>query len=102
MPLVTGVGNPVTPRLNVGLPWPNPARGDAAMSLAFELSSPDVITLRVFDAAGRLVAERPPVGYAEGGHAITWDPGIEHSGVYSVRIETALGLASTRRWVVAR
>ncbi len=101
-PVVSGVPHPTAPEWKVGAPWPNPARGGAAMSLAFTLSAPDAVTLRLADASGRLVAERPPVVYPEGAHAINWEPEIRRSGVYFVRIETARGLIETRRWVVAR
>ena len=101
-PAVSGVNGPQTPRLSVGAPWPNPARGGTAMSLAFTLSAPEVVTLRFVDAAGRLVAERPPAAYGEGTHTVVWDPDLPHSGVYFVRIETAQGLVNARRWVVAR
>jgi len=101
-PLVSGVGNPGTPRLNVGLPWPNPARGGTVMSLAFTLSMPEAVTLRLVDAAGRLVATRPSEAYGEGTHTVAWDVGPSSSGVYFVRVETAQGLIEARRWVVAR
>lgn len=101
-PAVTGVGQPTTPRLNVGLPWPNPARGGTAMSLGFTLSAPVAVTLRLVDVAGRLVAERPSEAYGEGTHTVVWDPGLPSSGVYFVRLETAQGLIEARRWVVAR
>lgn len=101
-PAVTGVGQPTAPSLNVGAPWPNPARGGTAMSLAFTLSAPEAVTLRLVDAAGRLVAERPSEAYGEGTHTVLWDAGLPSSGVYFVRLETAQGLIEARRWVVAR
>ena len=101
-PLVSGVNQPTPIGLNVGAPWPNPARAGSSMSLSITLSAPERVTLRFIDAAGRLVAERPPVAYDEGTHNVVWDADPPHSGVYFVRVETARGLIAARRWVVVR
>lgn len=101
-PAVSGVIEPATPTLQVGVPWPNPARGGTSMSLDFTLSGPEVVTVRCLDAAGRLVAERPATAYGAGSHTVVWDSGLRDSGVYFLRVETARGVIAARRWVVAR
>lgn len=101
-PAVSGVAPPTTPQLTVGAPWPNPARGGAAMSLAFTLSAPERVALRLVDVSGRLVAEHPPVAYPEGANTLVWEPELRHSGIYFVRIETAQGLIASRRWIITR
>lgn len=101
-PAVSAVGGPTAGPLNLGVPWPNPARGGAAISLAFTLSAPEMVTLQFVDAAGRLLAERPPEAYGEGTHTVVWNAGWPCSGVFFVRLETAQGLKGARRWAVAR
>jgi photosystem II stability/assembly factor-like uncharacterized protein len=75
---------PVTPVLRFIGPWPNPA--GSSTNLVFELERETVITVEVFDAQGRRVAQ--PVlaeRFHEGTATRTWRPGRLTNGIYYIR-----------------
>jgi len=79
-------------------------RGPSPQTVIGVSGTPEVpvVITRTNLGAGRFVAERPPAAYGEGTHTVVWDPGLPHSGVYFVRVQTAQGLIAARRWVVTR
>ncbi len=84
----------------LGAAYPNPTRG--AVTVPFTLDRAQAVTLRVYDAAGRLVAvlaEGKPFG--AGTHALRWDVGSVPAGPYLVRLAAGLAVP-TERVVVLR
>lgn len=83
---------------------PNPATHGA--SIAYDLARPGRVTLRLFDASGRLLrllADEPQPG---GRHQLVWDGrladgAIAAPGVYFFRLETD-GLSGTQKLLVVR
>ncbi|HMB69512.1 MAG TPA: hypothetical protein VKU85_09370, partial [bacterium] len=65
---------PVTERLLLSAPQPNPSRGGSTFRIT--LASPDIVRLVLYDVRGRRVAERDPEAFGEGVHGIWWDPGV--------------------------
>jgi hypothetical protein len=98
-PSATGVA-PDSPRFSFAAPRPNPARG--ATILAFTLPRDGAVTLRIFDAAGRLVRTLAQGGqWSAGAHEMAWDGRdeggrIASPGAYLARIESAGGARSQR------
>jgi hypothetical protein len=93
----TGVGLPGASALQLRAPWPNPASG--AVRLGLELASESVVTVSLFDVAGREVA-RPIAGekFAAGRVTREWRPVGLAPGVYTVRAAIG-GTRLTRRLV---
>lgn len=89
----TPLGVEPTPAANVELApvLPNPSRG--ATRIAFTLTQPSLVHLRVFDVLGREVRELVDGAQAAGLHQVLWD-GAGNSGdamrggVYFYRLET--------------
>jgi hypothetical protein len=62
--------------------------------------------LRLYDAAGREIAQEAMPGLRAGDHSLIWTPGGEQlrrlpSGAYWIRLETPAGRRSAR-WTVIR
>ena len=89
----TGVGISAQQRLlwNMSVVLPNPAADEARVVCGVPLT-----TVEAFDDAGRLVATR-----RVDGHEVTFDVSAWPSGVYLLRLTTALG-SVTKRLVVSR
>ena len=88
-PLAFAVANPV----------PNPAPGRTA--LALELPAAGPVRLRVFDIAGRLVADAFDGTLPAGRHQLAWEAGPAAAGVYFLRLDAA-GRHEVRRVVLTR
>jgi hypothetical protein len=85
----------------LGPPVPNPSRGWGVLS--FTLPRAEAARLEIYDAAGRLVAQRPDRNYGAAGRYVEgWDAGTLPSGVYLVRLVTASGLVARTRWTLVR
>jgi hypothetical protein len=86
------------------LPFPNPA--NPAVNLAFDLDRERELSLSVYDARGRRVAELRRGTFGPGRHAVTW-PGRDQqgrpvaSGVYLVRLSAA-GLEAVQTVTLVR
>jgi hypothetical protein len=80
-------------------PMPNPAREPGAVTLRLALPRAARITLELFDALGRRVAERPPEVLPAGAHVVAWEVGPQPPGLYFVRLNSEAGSATTK-WVV--
>lgn len=101
----TGVGTvPVTtPRIVMAPPRPNPLRVGQTLIVGLSLPDDDHVRLDLFDAAGRVVAERAPVPVAAGDNVeLEWNPGILGAGVYFLRVRTDSGFEGSRRVVLLR
>lgn len=84
-------------------PAPNPARGGAAVTLAFALPEAGRASLAVYDVSGRRVRALLDGTLPAGLQRVAWDRRDDdgravHAGVYFVRVEHA-GAAITRRIV---
>jgi hypothetical protein len=88
-PLAFAVANPV----------PNPAPGRTGLALVLPAAGP--VRLRVFDIAGRLVADAFDADLPAGRHQLTWQAGDTAAGVYFLRLEAA-GRHEVRRVVLTR
>ncbi len=65
---------------------PNPF--NPTTNIAFELDSPGLVEIEIYDPAGRLVESLASGYFAAGRHSITWSPGSRTgSGVYFARME---------------
>ncbi len=102
----TGVGDDrpaAVTRLAQNVPNPFPARGTR---IAFSLREPGEVSLRVFDATGRLVRVLAEGPWPAGAHALDWDGRdlrgrAVASGVYYYRLD-APAFTQTRRMVLLR
>jgi glucose/arabinose dehydrogenase len=89
----TSVPPPARPRTNLAPPVPSPARGSAG--LRYELSSQARVSLRLYDARGRVVRTLVVAeGQGPGPHAVLWDGRDDlgrqaHPGLYFARLEVA-------------
>jgi hypothetical protein len=90
--------------LRLDAPRPNPVRGTAAIT--FALPREAKVTIRLYDVAGRTVAELADGVYPAGEHMQGWDGRDAHGrsvagGVYLMRLET-MGQTRTTRVLIAR
>jgi hypothetical protein len=77
---------------------PTPATSDA--TIAFTISSSDLVTVSVFDAAGRRVAEPFSGSLSAGRHEIALQRGELASGVYTVVVSSKSWRQSTKlTWI---
>jgi len=95
---VAGV-TPGAPRFAFAPPWPNPARGEARLSVT--LPAPGELRLAIYDPAGRRVRTLAAGPFAAGPHRFAWDlrDGAGHRvppGLYLARCESG-GDSVTRR-----
>ncbi|MEL6614268.1 MAG: T9SS type A sorting domain-containing protein [Bacteroidota bacterium] len=79
----------------VGAVYPQPLARGAQASVEVSAEAPGVVTIQVFDALGRLVAEARPLAVAGRQRQSVPVSGLG-AGVYVVRVEGA-GLAASRR-----
>lgn len=101
---VPGMPPAAAARLALASPYPNPSRGGA--TLAFTLPARAPVTLRVIDAAGRLVREIAPGLLEPGEHSLAWDACDDSGrrlspGVYWLDVEAG-GERGTRKLVQLR
>jgi hypothetical protein len=80
-------------------PAPNPSRGGAG-TFAFALPREALVSLRLFDASGRLLASRMAAAFPVGPSTVRWDPGVLAPGTYFVRLRASTGESAERRWTV--
>jgi hypothetical protein len=106
-PVGTGVGPDGTPLYRVlefDRPWPNPwSGGRSAVSFRFRLPHQDVVTLELYDVAGRLITRRAPEKYSNPGEfTIDWKMTNVRSGIFFVRLITSTGLEAHHKLVFVR
>jgi hypothetical protein len=98
----------VTPTAGVAVklrkPWPSPSSGP--VRIAFSLTRPEAVDLRVFGVDGREVASLARGLWSAGSHVVAWNGhdsrgAVAASGVYFVRFVTDEG-TETRRVVRLR
>jgi hypothetical protein len=83
--------------LRLDPPSPNPFLPSAgSLTLRFALPAPERVSVRVYDLAGRQVAELFDGQAAAGEHVLTWDGrgargGRAEAGVYLVRLVASAG-----------
>ncbi len=76
----------VPARIRLAAPYPNPFNPQAIVQ--YHLTSPEHASLRVFDAAGRLVGTLVNGVRPAGDHTVVFDARGLSSGVYMIRLET--------------
>ncbi|MCA9728242.1 MAG: hypothetical protein KC729_11205, partial [Candidatus Eisenbacteria bacterium] len=92
-------GAPSVPGLTIVGIGPIPFRDEGRV--AFRLSEPAMVAVRVLDATGRVVCQREPILLTTGLHREVWNGRDREgrplgSGVYWLRLETERGAASAR------
>jgi hypothetical protein len=78
---------------------PNPLSYSTTVS--FSLDNAEKVSLKIFDINGRLIKVLADQIYAEGQHAIEWNPENINAGVYYLQMQTA-GFSQTEKLVVTR
>jgi hypothetical protein len=84
--------------------YPNPF--NPSTTVAFELTAPDRVSVRVYDVSGRLVKTLADNSFSAGAHELHWN-GFDNrgarvaSGIYFIRIESG-AYAVTRRAVMLK
>ncbi len=96
---VSAEGGPATAAFTLESPYPNPAAGQT--TVAFTVAEPAEVRVRVYDAAGRLVATLAEGLRPAGRHEVEWAPSGLAGGVYLVRVDAG-SHAETVRAVVVR
>lgn len=80
--------------------FPNPAHNK--INLAFNLSEPTKIDIRLFDAAGCVVFERKQIELSTGANKLGFDIEKMSSGIYFMQVNTKQGLITTNKLVILR
>ena len=79
--------------------YPNPFNGTT--TIQYRLSETTVVSLKVFDLAGRMVTELISGDVQAGFHSAVWQSGNAATGLYLVRMESA-GFSSVRKVTLLR
>jgi len=74
--------------------FPNPF--NATTLIGYDLPSVSAVTLTVTDLAGREVARLSQGNYMAGSHSVVWDALNQPSGIYLVKLETPLGVKTSK------
>jgi hypothetical protein len=99
---VTAIGKsdePVPARFSLEQSYPNPF--NPTTTIQFSLPAPSLVTLRIYDVAGRLVTTLLNGELPAGVHREVWDASGHTSGVYFYRITTP-SFVETRRLVLLK
>jgi hypothetical protein len=91
-----------TPEFSLLPPRPNPCNLAEPVAISFRIASPQVVSLSLFDVAGRRVAERLAEPFAAGSNAVRWDPGPVGAGVYILQLRTSSGRTAAARLIILR
>ncbi|MBN1433688.1 T9SS type A sorting domain-containing protein [Candidatus Fermentibacterales bacterium] len=99
-----GTGGVLTSSTELDPPWPNPVRSGA--TLRYRIPSSGVVTLRVYDISGRLVARLEEGFRLQGEHQTSWDAtGVSGerlpSGIYFVRAD-GCGSSDVEKAIILR
>ena len=78
---------------------PSPARG--AVTISFVVPDASIVTIEVYDAAGRLVRQLARASLPSGARAVEWDRSGVPAGVYLVRLSQP-GVSRTTSVVLVR
>jgi hypothetical protein len=84
--------------LSMAAPSPNPCSGTA--SVLYNIPSPGVAELSVFDLSGRTVATLSSGQLTAGEHTAVWDTSRAPAGLYVVRLDAGSGSVSQKLMVV--
>ena len=101
--VVTGV-EPMAPRLGFALQRvaPNPLRAGDALDLTLQLDAPRVVTLELFDPAGRRMASREPAALGAGLQHFRWSPRVASAGLGFLVVRSDRGERLATRVVLLR
>ncbi len=96
---VPEAGSPHGGALELGAPWPNPARD--AVSFEIRLAEPTAARVGIYDVAGRALRTWDLPGLGAGASRFMWnfrgpDGAVVPAGIYFVRVSTAGGEVSRR------
>jgi photosystem II stability/assembly factor-like uncharacterized protein len=84
---------------SLGQNYPNPFNTETV--IPFDVPSPSVVTVRVYNTLGQMVASIINQEFGPGSHTFTWDAAGYASGVYFIRLE-ASGFMQTRKAMLLR
>jgi len=80
--------------------WPNPF--NPTLSLRFELDREALVSLEIFDLAGRRVATLVHDRLSEGSHRLTWQAEDQASGIYLARLRVDGAPTGSEKLVLLR
>ncbi len=100
--IITGVrdASPIPRVIFLSQNYPNPFNLETTIS--YQLSTPSLVTLRVFDLLGRIVANLVEEQEPEGSHRITFNAERLASGVYFYQLAVAKNATITKSMLLAR
>lgn len=79
--------------------YPNPF--NAVTSMSYFLPIESLVTIRIYDTAGRLTSTIADATQPEGSHTATWNGNRASSGIYFVKMESG-GFSVVRKVVLVR
>lgn len=87
-----GVDNVVN-NVEIFSAYPNPAKLGSVVNVEYNISTPQLVTMNVYNMAGQKVATPYVSNEVEGGHTIMWKTGFDNlaPGTYIIEVATAEG-----------
>lgn len=91
--------NEITNNVEIMSAYPNPAKLGSVVNIEYNITTPQVVTMNVYNMAGQKVATPYVSNEVEGGHTIMWKTGLTPNlvpGTYIVEVATAEGRQTQR------
>lgn len=91
--------NEIANNVEIMSAYPNPAKLGSVINIEYNITTPQVVTMNVYNMAGQKVATPYVSNEVEGGHTIMWKTGLTPNlvpGTYIVEVATAEGRQTQR------
>ncbi len=91
--------NEISNSVEIMSAYPNPAKLGSVVNIEYNITTPQVVTMNVYNMAGQKVATPYVSNEVEGGHTIMWKTGLTPNlvpGTYIVEVATAEGRQTQR------
>ncbi len=91
--------NEITNNVEIMSAYPNPAKLGSVVNIEYNITTPQVVTMNVYNMAGQKVATPYVSNEVEGGHTIMWKTGLTPNlvpGTYIVEVATTEGRQTQR------
>lgn len=91
--------NEVVNNVEIMSAYPNPAKIGSVVNIEYNITTPQLVTMNVYNMAGQKVATPFVSNEVEGGHTIMWKTGLTPNlvpGTYIVEVATAEGRQTQR------